>query len=921
MSWIRRLQQQTAALLGAPWGEDRGARSRRLLNMLLLGISSATVMLLVGALFSASRSATVDPEQVRRLAFGVVVTLFAIAGVSMVRRRSADLSWTLMLLVLAAMGILQLPIRFGDGYSLALYAVPLVLASLLLRPWASVILAALSGFLLVLVGWFLQPLPNLLVTASFVVLTAVAWVSVYSLERALANTTSAIQQVTESEMRYRALFDGVPVGLYRIATDGRFLDVNTALVDMLGFTSRDALLAVPADSVYVHPDDYQRWSSQLERRGILRHFQTVWQNEDGRLIDVQCTARAWRAQDGSIVYYEGSVENVTEYRRSERLLQVLNRAALSMERAQRPDQVFSIISGEFASLELRCAILICGEGQEHLNLEHACYEPEVLAAFRGATGVTPDLRNLPVDLVPPITRAIRKLEATYVPSTLAVIRDLLPPPLAPKASRFVDILSAQRAICAPLTVEDRAIGVLVVLAPHLIESDVPAMRAFAHQIAAAWHKVHLLEDLRLSVTSLSATQSQLLQAQKLESLGRLAGGIAHDFSNLLTVMQGHVQLALRRLKPDSPAYDHLAEIKTAADRAANMTGQLLAFSRREILQKHVLDLNELITDFSRMLAHTIGEHIDLKLDLSEGLPPIMADGGALERVLMNLVLNARDAMPDGGDLSIATGVVGFTDDDAPLPVDARRGEYLRIRVKDTGVGMDESAREHLFEPFFTTKEPGNGTGLGLPMAYGIVRQHEGWIEVDTVQGEGTTVDVFVPVHLGQVMKATDQDLSQLPGGTETILMAEDEPAVQRFARTVLEGLGYRVLTAGNGEEAVQEFSAHSNSIDLLLLDAVMPRMSGANAYAEIKGLKPDVPVLFITGYSEEIARLTASIGTSVEILRKPYGPKDLADRIRAILDNEQDRGRAATRKASRSTAGKSGRPQPRRTAKQSPGGQ
>jgi two-component system cell cycle sensor histidine kinase/response regulator CckA len=235
--------------------------------------------------------------------------------------------------------------------------------------------------------------------------------------------------------------------------------------------------------------------------------------------------------------------------------------------------------------------------------------------------------------------------------------------------------------------------------------------------------------------------------------------------------------------------------------------------------------------------------------------------------------------------------------------------------------MDESARAHLFEPFFTTKEPGNGTGLGLPMAYGIVRQHEGWIEVDTVQGEGTTVDVFVPVHLGQVMKATDQDLSQLPGGTETILMAEDEPAVQRFARTVLEGLGYTVLVAGNGAEAVQQFTAHSDSIDLLLLDAVMPRMSGANAYADIKGLKPNVPVLFITGYSEEIARLTASIGTSVEILRKPYGPKDLAERIRAILDKAKGRGRGAARKASGSSAGTSGRPQPRRRAKDSPGGQ
>jgi signal transduction histidine kinase/ActR/RegA family two-component response regulator len=429
----------------------------------------------------------------------------------------------------------------------------------------------------------------------------------------------------------------------------------------------------------------------------------------------------------------------------------------------------------------------------------------------------------------------------------------------------------------------------------LAETDTPGIAAFAHQMAAAWHKAQLMEDLQRSLQDLTDAQEQLLQADKLESIGRLAGGIAHDFSNLLTVMLGHAQLALDRPKLGSTLRMHLSEIQTAARRAAKMTGQLLAFSRREILQKRPLDVNELISEFSEMLARTIGEHIELQLDLAPRLEPTLADADALGRVLMNLVLNARDAMPNGGVLCVATAQVYLDEARCHSRPEASPGDHIRLTVSDTGVGMSKGTQDHLFEPFFTTKEPGSGTGLGLAMAYGVLKQHNGWIEIDSAVAEGTTVHVYLPVHTGTAEETAEHaEASALPTGTETILLAEDEPAVQRFARGVLEGLGYSVLAAADGEEALELFATNDDRVDLLVLDAVMPRMSGSNAYAAMRGLRTNIPVLFITGYSEEIARLTSEIGKTVNILRKPFGPADLAFEVREVLDGA-NRGTATDR--------------------------
>ena len=885
MHWLSRTKHKLGALLGLPSADQAGARGGHLLNLLLLGVSAATLLMLVAILFYAATGMPVDSGEAGRLSIGVVITLFAIAGVSTIRRKGARYSWLALVLLLATVALYQLPIRVSEGRSLAIYAIPVILASLLLRPWASFLLAALSCLMMLMIGLFAQPFPSAPALAAFFVLIVVSWLSTRSLEQSLANSRQSYRRLQESEVRYRALFDGVPVGLYRISPTGEFLDANQALVEMLGFEDREALRGRNAQSLWIHPEELEQWRANLERTGIVRRFEADWHGTNGTAIEVQCSARVWRDNNGRIAYYEGSAENVKERKRAERMMKALNGAALGMEKADIPEQIFAVVDQELQALGLHCAILMLDEDGQSLSVEHTSYDPFVVEAAREMTGLDLHIGPIAVGEVDALARAVSDLEATFIPSTRDLVAQVLPFGAEELAGELVDLLGAQRAVCAPLVVEDKVIGVLTVHAPDLTESDASAIGAFAHQIAAAWHTVHLLEELRESVRHLTAAQTQLLQAQKLESIGRLAGGIAHDFSNLLTVMQGHAQLALRLVRKAHPAYKHLTEIQTAATRAARMTGQLLAFGRREILQKQALDLNELIGGFSSMLAHTLGEHIELRLDLASGLPLTQIDGGALERVLMNLVLNARDAMPEGGELQIATNAVDMEGDHPSLHPEAIPGHYVRMKVTDTGVGMDDATMEHLFEPFFSTKEPGSGTGLGLAMAYGIVKQHDGWIDVQSAPGAGTAVSIHIPVNTGDVVQPADApEVTSLPGGDETVLLAEDEPSVQRFVCNVLEDLGYTVLVAGDGEHAIQLFSEQSSDVDLLVLDARMPKVSGSTACAAMRTLRPDVPVLFITGYSDEIARLTSDVGTSVNILRKPFGPAELAHRVRDVLD-------------------------------------
>jgi two-component system, cell cycle sensor histidine kinase and response regulator CckA len=382
-------------------------------------------------------------------------------------------------------------------------------------------------------------------------------------------------------------------------------------------------------------------------------------------------------------------------------------------------------------------------------------------------------------------------------------------------------------------------------------------------------------------------ESQLRQAQKMEAIGHLAAGVAHDFRNILTVIQGHANLRLLTPNLDPKLAESLTQITEAVERASNLTRQLLAFSRKQIMQMEVVSLNQVVENLTSMLARLIGEQVTLKCRFFDDLPCIEADVCSMEQVILNLAVNARDAMPGGGQLVIATSYIQLDSDYAANHPEASAGEYVCLTVRDTGCGMDESTKERLFEPFFTTKEVGKGTGMGLATAYGIIKQHNGWIEVESKIGAGSSFTVFLPIT-GKTERKQEKKpaLPQALGGKETILVVEDEEPVRRFVSDLLKEYGYTVRLASNGVEALEVWKEASTEIDLLLTDVVMPQqISGLELADRLMNDKTDLKVIYTSGYSIELLDRHFGSRPDVNFLPKPYHPLKLAEAVRTCLDS------------------------------------
>lgn len=379
-------------------------------------------------------------------------------------------------------------------------------------------------------------------------------------------------------------------------------------------------------------------------------------------------------------------------------------------------------------------------------------------------------------------------------------------------------------------------------------------------------------------------ETELRQSQKMEAIGQLAGGIAHDFNNLLVAILGYSELAERRLPEGSKSVSDIRQVKAAAERAADLTRQLLTFSRRQVLQPVNLNFNTVIEDLMKMLHRVIGENYDLELDLSEDLTNVYADKGQMEQVIVNLCVNARDAMPDGGLMQIKTGNEMLESEHSDIYSWIEPGYFATLSIIDNGCGIDSETMTHIFEPFFTTKETGKGTGLGLSTVYGIVRQHDGLILPESEPGKGTTMKVLLPA--AEVGKSKDEDIESPPatGGTETIFFAEDDDGVIELGINVLEKAGYKVLTARNGVEAIQVFKDNAPDIDFALLDVVMPGKSGREVYDEIRKIRPEVPCLFVSGYSDSEIHTNYILDEDIQLLEKPFTPDELLYKIREILD-------------------------------------
>lgn len=409
------------------------------------------------------------------------------------------------------------------------------------------------------------------------------------------------------------------------------------------------------------------------------------------------------------------------------------------------------------------------------------------------------------------------------------------------------------------------------------------VRISGRAVSSADEPADVLEAIAEDVTDRRALEDQFRQAQKMEAVGRLAGGVAHDFNNLLMVVSGYAEVILAKLELDHPLREKALAIQQASDRATTLTRQLLAFSRKQLLELKVVDVNAIVADMERLLRPLIGENVVLTAKLAPEAGYMRADAGQLEQVLMNLVVNAKDAMPQGGKLTIRTQNLVVDESHRRGQMFIRPGNYVMLSVSDTGMGMDKETQSRIFEPFFTTKEKGKGTGLGLSTVYGIVKQSGGYVLVHSELGRGTTFHIYLPQVEGTTEKHAAPVASTAAGGTETILLVEDEESVRDLVRDTLEAKGYKVLTAENGEAGLTAAAGHLGKIDLVITDVVMPGMGGRELVQRIAKTRPETKVLYLSGYTEDSIISEGTIESGTAFLQKPFTLQNLSRKVREVL--------------------------------------
>lgn len=629
-----------------------------------------------------------------------------------------------------------------------------------------------------------------------------------------------------SEELFGKVFQTSPAAI-SISTirDGCYLEVNDSLLRMLGYGREEVIGRTAAElSVWKHLGDRDRLIHTLDAEGTVRgaHFQL--RRKDGAIRDVLVSAERICVRGGA--YMLAITQDITETKQSAQAL---------------------------AESEAR---------------KRAILESSLDAV------ITFDEAGCIQELNPAAEKMLRYPVCGGAPQ------------------RWFDFVASPPAAHANLA--DKANPALGIYG-HLLGKrvEMTARRSdgteFPAEITISRINLEGKEGFTLwmrDLTERRVLENQLWHAQKMEAVGRLAGGVAHDFNNLVTVISGYSDLLLMSLAKENPLRRHVEEVKKAGDRAASLTRQLLAFSRRQVLDPQVLDLNAVISNVDRMLRRLIGEDIDLLSVLHPGVWPVKADPGQIEQVLVNLAVNARDAMPSGGKLTLETanvtlGQIQGMRYEPPMPP----GHYVMLAVSDTGIGMNSETQSHVFEPFFTTKEEGKGTGLGLATVYGIVKQSGGYIWIYSETEHGTTFKVYLPRAQEVLAEAFIPGMEASPrGGTETILVAEDEIAVRSLVCSVLESGGYTVLEGESGDAALLIARAHDGHIDLLLTDVVMPRMSGRELADRVQMLDPGIRVVYMSGYTEKAIVHHGMLDADAVLLQKPFSPDDLVRKVREVLD-------------------------------------
>ncbi len=627
-------------------------------------------------------------------------------------------------------------------------------------------------------------------------------------------------ELHESEERFRTLFENSTIGLYRTTPDGRILLSNPALLKMIGYDSFKELASRNLEEEGFEPDYARRdFIQRIERDGEVIGLESAWTRKDGSVIQVRENARAMRDSNGNTLYYDGTVEDITEHRKAEHAL----RESEAKFRA--------LVEGSASAIWIHDGLHFLYANPTAVRLTG--YAPEEFARL----DVT-DL-HLPEERGPLKDRMTRRLAGEDVLNHFEsrVLR------------KNGDLVWAD-------------------FTASLIEyRDRPAIIVSAYDIS---------DRKRL--------EEQLIQSQKMEGLGRLAGGVAHDYNNMLGVIIGYAQLLLKRMPKDTPEYRYVELIDSASNRGADLTKQLLAFARKEIVTPKPIDPNETLASLHSMLVKLIGENITLKFHPGTDVWNIKIDQTQFGQVLVNLVTNARDAIGEVGTIAIETSNAFMTERLVKDRLDMAPGEYVVLSVSDDGAGIDSDIMGKIFEPFFTTKPKGQGTGLGLSTVYGIVRQNGGHISVYSELGIGTTFKIYLPRYYGTLEKSQTEEKTADVTGTETVLIVEDQSQLLELSKTVLEGYGYKVLSAQKPGEAILLCMACKGNIHVLLTDVIMPEMNGKELRAKIETIVPGIKTVFMSGYTADIIAERGVLEKDVEFIQKPFTPYALAEKIRQVLN-------------------------------------
>jgi len=753
----------------------------------------------------------------------------------------------------------------------------------------------------------------------------------------------------QSEERFKNLFGNLTMGLYRTRPDGKILMANPALVKMLGFSSFRELAARDLEESGYEPE-YPRtgFKEKMQKDGEIVGLESAWKRKDGTTLFVRESAKAIKNADGEVMYYEGTVEDITERKLAEKALR---------ENERFLNAVFQSIQDGISVLDTDLTVRYVNQtmnewhssklplpGKKCYNAFHNREEPctncptmrciesgrmehNVISAKPGSSVEWLELFSYPivneksqvsgvVEFVRNITEqkqaedALQESEAKYrqlieqsndaiylfynnrfeiVNEKFCSMFSTTLEELFDPQFNFMDFIAEESNSLIRERLEKQARGEK--LSPtyefKALTKDGREIEVEASVSYIRYKEGQAVQGILRDVTERKSLEEQLRQSQKMQAVGQLAGGIAHDFNNLLTVINGHSEMLIANVERKAPLFDKLHQINRAGQRAASLTRQLLAFSRKQILQPKIINLNDLIATMEKLLRRLIGEDIILDTFYEENLASVKADPGQLEQIIMNLAVNSRDAMPYGGQLTIETHNVYLDEDYVKKHEEANEGFHVLLSVTDNGTGMDKATQERIFDPFFTTKEVGRGTGLGLSTVYGIVKQSGGDIQVNSEPERGTSIKIYLPAFEEPKKKfLRPQESMSSVYGNETILIVEDEEAVLELVEMSLKELGYKILTAKDGLQAIEKVKEYNDKIDLVLSDVVMPNMSGKEVAEKVRDYYPEIAVCFMSGYTDNAIMHHGILEANKNFIQKPFAPKNLAKLIRKILDEK-----------------------------------